>query len=186
MPRSDSPSTPDGALTCLVEVPKGSRNKYRWDPEQRAITLDRLLFASVAYPIEYGFIPETLASDGDPLDAMVCVSAPTFPGCLIEVKPIALLRIEHAGGTDDKVLCVPAGDPQWSGMDKLEDLPRQLRDEISHFFSIYQGLDRDESPPKQWHSRREALGEIEAARERLAGRGPAAEADPGAQGEQPL
>ena len=94
--------------------------------------------------------------------------------------------MEHGGGTDDKVLCVPAGDPQWSGMDEFEDLPRQLRDEISHFFSIYQGLDRDESPPMQWRSRREALGEIEAARARLPGRGPAAEADPGAQGEQPL
>lgn len=157
---------PESAITCFIEVPKGSRNKYRWDPELEAITLDRLLFASVTYPIEYGFIPHTLATDGEPLDAMVCVSAPTFPGCLIEVKPIAMLRMAHDGGTDDKVLCVPVGDPDWSGMNEFEDLPRQLRAEISHFFSIYQGLEPERAPARQWRSREEAVEEIEAARGR--------------------
>ncbi len=169
MAAADRTPTSERRLTCLVEVPKGSRNKYRWNRELGAITLDRLLFASVAYPVEYGFITETVAPGGDPLDAMVCVSAPTFPGCLIEIKAIALLRIERDGGADDKVLSVPLGDPAWSGMDELEDLPRQLRDEISHFFSIYQGLDRESAPPIEWHPREAALEEIEAARSRASG-----------------
>ncbi len=171
MPPTGPPSSSESTVTCFVEVPKGSRNKYRWDPEVQAITLDRLLFASVAYPIEYGFIPATLAADGDPLDAMVCVSAPTFPGCLIEVKPIALLRMEHGDGIDDKVLCVPVGDPDWNRIEDFEDLPRQLRDEISHFFSIYQGLQPERTPSNEWRSREEAVEEIEASRRRHLGGG---------------
>jgi inorganic pyrophosphatase len=80
----------DDVLHCLVEIPKGSRNKYEWNEEQQTIVFDRFLFSSVVYPLDYGMIPDTLAEDGDPLDAMVCVSEPTFPGCLIPVKPIAL------------------------------------------------------------------------------------------------
>src|SRR5580704_11644655 len=94
-------------LLCLVEIPKGSRNKYEWSPELNAITLDRFLFSSVVYPTDYGFIPDTEAEDGDPLDAMVCVSEPTFPGCVIRVKPIALFKMRDDKGLDDKVLCVP-------------------------------------------------------------------------------
>jgi Inorganic pyrophosphatase len=89
--------------------------------------LDRFLFSSVVYPTDNGFIPDTLAQDGDPLDAMVCVSEPTFPGCMIDVKPIALFRMEDDKGIDDKVLCVPLSDPGWNTMEKLEDLSKQLR-----------------------------------------------------------
>ena len=90
-------------LYCLVEIPKGSRNKYEWDERRQAIMLDRFLFSSVVYPTDYGFIPDTLGEDGDPLDAMVCVSEPTFPGCLIPVKPIALFKMrDDDKGVDDK------------------------------------------------------------------------------------
>ena len=135
--RLDSLSICLSGTHCFVEIPKGSRNKYEWDEELQAIKLDRFLFSSVVYPTDYGFIPETLGEDGDPLDAMVCVSEPTFPGCIIPVKVIALFRMRDDKGVDDKVLCVPLEDPNWNHMEALDDLPQPLRDEISHFFSIY-------------------------------------------------
>src|SRR5437762_11460764 len=98
------------SLYCLVEIPKGSRNKYEWSEELNAIILDRFLFSSVVYPLDYGMIPETLAADGDPLDAMVAVSEPTFPGCVIPVKPIALFKMQDEKGIDDKIICVPLKD----------------------------------------------------------------------------
>src|SRR5205809_1814702 len=130
----------DEPLICLVEIPKGSRNKYEYDHDADVIKLDRFLFSSMVYPTDYGFIPETLGLDGDPLDAMVCVSEPTFPGCMIEVKPIALFRMEDDKGIDDKVLAVPCTDPTWNQLEKLGDLSTQLPDEISHFFSVYTDL----------------------------------------------
>jgi inorganic pyrophosphatase len=155
-------------LHCLVEIPKGSRNKYEWDDELQAITLDRFLFSSVVYPTDYGFIPDTLAADGDPLDAMVCVSEATFPGCVIEVKPIALFRMRDEKGIDDKVLCVPTSDPNWNSMEVLEDLPQPLRDEISHFFSIYEQPEGTFVKVDGWYPREDALQEIDAARRRWA------------------
>ncbi len=135
---------------CLVEIPKGSRNKYTFDPELGSIKLDRFLFSSVVYPTDYGFIPETLGLDGDPLDVMACVSEPTFPGCMIDVKPIALFRMEDDKGIDDKVLCVPLTDPGWNALETLDDLPNQLRDEIAHFFSIYKDLERKKVAVDGW------------------------------------
>ena len=132
----------DGELRCLVEIPKGSRNKYEWDAELGAITFDRFLFSSVVYPLDYGMFPDTLAEDGDPLDAMVAVSEPTFPGCVIPVKPIALFKMSDDKGIDDKIICVPLQDPNWNHCERLEDLPAQLRDEISHFFSVYKTLEK--------------------------------------------
>ncbi len=158
----------DEPLHCLVEIPKGSRNKYEWDEELRAIKLDRFLFSSVVYPTDYGFITDSLGEDGDPLDAMVCVSEPTFPGCMIEVKPIALFRMEDDKGIDDKVLCVPCQDPGWNHMEVLDDLPDQLRDEIAHFFSIYKDLEQKKVKVDGWYPREDALEEIEASRRRFA------------------
>ena len=158
----------DGPLICIVEIPKGSRNKYEFDHETNAIKLDRFLFSSVVYPTDYGFFPDTLGQDGDPLDAMVCVSEPTFPGCVIEVKAIALFRMEDDAGIDDKVLCVPVQDPGWNTLEVLEDLPKQLRDEIAHFFSIYKDLEQKAVKVDGWYSREEALEEIEASRRRFA------------------
>ena len=153
-------------LLCYVEIPKGSRNKYEYDEELDAIVLDRFLFSSMVYPTDYGFIPETHGQDGDALDAMVCVSEPTFPGCVIPVKPIALFRMEDDKGVDDKVLCVPLSDPAWNGFEELDDIPKQLQQEIAHFFSVYKDLEQKKVKVDGWHSRQEAVDEIEEARER--------------------
>ena len=155
-----------GAFSCIIEIPQGSRNKYEWDHERQRLVLDRFLFSSVVYPTDYGFIPETLGLDGDPLDVMCCVSEPTFPGCMIDVKPIALFRMEDDQGIDDKVLCVPLSDPGWNAMERLEDIPERLRDEIAHFFSIYKDLEQKAVKVDGWYSREDAMKEIEASRER--------------------
>jgi inorganic pyrophosphatase len=159
---------PDEPLICFVEIPKGSRNKYEFDHEANCIKLDRFLFSSMVYPTDYGFIPDTLGLDGDPLDAMVCVSEPTFPGCTIEVKPIALFRMEDDKGVDDKVLCVPLQDPAWNHLEELDDLPDQLRQEIAHFFSVYKDLEQKKVKVDGWYGRGDALTEIQAARDRCA------------------
>jgi len=157
---------PDGAFVAFIEIPKGSRNKYEYDHEIGALKLDRFLFSSMVYPTDYGFIPETLGRDGDPLDVMVCVSEATFPGCRIAVKPIALFRMEDDQGVDDKVLAVPLEDPGWNSLEQLEDLPEQLRDEIEHFFSVYKDLEQKKVTVDGWYSRKEAIEEIEASRKR--------------------
>ena len=151
-------------LYCVVEIPKGSRNKYEWDERRQAITLDRFLFSSVVYPTDYGFIPETLAEDGDPLDAMVCVSEPTFPGCVIQVKPIALFKMRDEKGEDDKIVCVPTHDPGWNSAETLDDITDQLQREITHFFSVYKQLEGKDVEVDGWRSREEAIEVIEDAR----------------------
>ena len=156
------------SLLCVVEIPKGSRNKYEYDPELGAIKLDRFLFSSMVYPTDYGFIPDTLAEDGDPLDAMVTVSEPTFPGCVIPVKPIALFKMRDDKGIDDKVLCVPLQDPAWNTIDVLDDIPDQLRDEIAHFFSVYKDLEQKLVTVDGWYPREEAIEVIRESRERYA------------------
>ena len=157
----------DSKLLCFVEIPKGSRNKYEWDEELGAVKLDRFLYSSVVYPTDYGYFPETLGQDGDELDAMVCVSEPTFPGCVIEVKPIALFKMADEKGIDDKILCVPLSDPGWNTLEKLGDLPKQLTDEITHFFAIYKDLEQKQTEVRGWYSREDAEQEIERARERF-------------------
>jgi inorganic pyrophosphatase len=159
-------SVPDGAFVAFIEIPKGSRNKYEYDHELEALVLDRFLFSSMVYPTDYGFIPDTLGLDGDPLDVMVCVSEPTFPGCRIAVKPIALFKMEDDQGVDDKVLAVPLSDPTWNALETLDDLPGQLQDEIAHFFSVYKDLEQKKVKVDGWYSREDALEEIEAARRR--------------------
>jgi inorganic pyrophosphatase len=153
-------------FTAVIEIPKGSRNKYEYDHETKAIKLDRFLFASMVYPTDYGFIPDTLSLDGDPLDVMVCVSEPTFPGCVIEVKPIALFRMEDDKGVDDKVLAVPCSDPNWNQLQTLDDIAKQLRDEIEHFFSVYKDLEQKTVKVDGWYSRENAVEEIAASRSR--------------------
>ena len=157
----------DAPLLCHIEIPKGSRNKYEWDEDIGAIKLDRFLYSSVVYPTDYGYIPETLGEDGDELDALVCVSEPTFPGCVIESKPIALFKMADEKGVDDKILCVPVSDPAWNTLEKLDDLPQQLTDEIMHFFSIYKDLEQKNTEVRGWFSRADAEAEIEEARRRF-------------------
>ncbi len=152
-------------LICIVEIPKGSRNKYEYDPVLRAIKLDRFVSASVVYPTDYGYVPDTLAPDGDPLDVLVCVSEPTFPGCVIATKVVGLFRMADEKGPDDHVVCVPCNDPGWNSLEDVDDLLRQLRAEIGHFFSVYKDLDPDRhSEVKGWADRDAALETIEKAR----------------------
>jgi inorganic pyrophosphatase len=153
-------------LHCVVEVPKGSRNKYEWDERLQAIKLDRFLFSSVHYPTDYGFIKGTLSEKGTPVDAMVCVSAPTFPGIVIPVKVIAVFRTRDEAGQDDKLLCVPFEDPGWNEMETLEDIPKTLRIEIEHFWSIYKEPEGKEVEVQGWEDRDVALELIEAGRRR--------------------
>jgi inorganic pyrophosphatase len=156
-------------LHCLVEVPKGSRNKYEWDERLQAIKLARFLFSSVVYPTDYGFIPGTLSEKGSALDAMVCVSAPTFPGIVIPVKVIAVFRTRDEKGQDDKLLCVPREDPNWNGLEVLGDLPATLRREIEHFWAIYKEPEGKAVEIQGWEDREVALEVIEAGRRRAGG-----------------
>jgi len=157
-------------INILIEIPRGSRNKYEWDEELGALKLDRFLFSSVQYPTDYGFIPDTMAEDGDPLDAMVCVSEATFPGCVIPAKVIALFRMRDEEGIDDKVVCVPQSDPNWNTVEALEDLPHALRDEISHFFSIYKQPQGIHVKVDGWYPREDAERAVDEARERFRNR----------------
>jgi inorganic pyrophosphatase len=159
-------------VLCVVEIPKGSRNKYEYDPQLGAIKLDRFVSASVVYPTDYGYIPETLAPDGDPLDVLVCVSEPTFPGCVVPAKPVGLFQMSDEKGPDDHVLCVPLHDPGWNKLENVEDIPGQLRAEIGHFFQVYKDLDPDRhSEVTGWADRDAALETIERAREQWSSRG---------------
>src|SRR3954465_1789734 len=177
LPSMADESRDDPALLCYVEIPKGSRNKYEYDEDLDAIMLDRFLFSSMVYPTDYGFIPKTLGQDGDALDAMVCVSEPTFPGCVIPVKAIAPFRMGEDKGVDDKVLCVPLSDPAWNSLEELDDLPKPLQDEIAHFFSVYKDLEQKKVKVDGWHTREEALEEIDQARERYREKGQQQDAD---------
>jgi inorganic pyrophosphatase len=150
-------------VNIVVEVPKGSRNKYEWDEDIGAIKFDRFLFSSMVYPVDYGFVPHTLGEDGDPLDAMVCVSEPTFPGCVIPAMPIGLFRMTDEGEIDDKILCVPAEDPNWNFIDSMGGLPEQLREEIAHFFSVYKQPEGKHVEVEGWFPLDAALEVIEAS-----------------------
>jgi inorganic pyrophosphatase len=156
-----------GLLHCRVEIPKGSRNKYEWDPELGGIKLDRFLFSSVVYPTDYGFVPETLSEKGEALDAMIAVSEPTFPGCVIEVRVVGILRTQDERGQDDKLLCVPCEDPGWADVCDLGDVPERMRAEIEHFFSIYKEPEGREVTVHGWEDAAAALRTVQEARERF-------------------
>jgi inorganic pyrophosphatase len=151
-------------LLVYVEIPKGSRNKYEYDEGIGEVILDRFLSSSMVYPTDYGFLIGHRGRDEDPLDAMVCVSEPTFPGCVIAVKPIALFKMSDEKGEDDKIVCVPTHDPGWNHAETLDDIPEQLQREITHFFSSYKQLEDKQVEIDGWHSREEALDVIEDGR----------------------
>ncbi|HAX16848.1 MULTISPECIES: inorganic diphosphatase [Leeuwenhoekiella] len=135
---ADSISTFD----VLIEIPKGSRNKYEYDFKLKKIRYDRMIFSSMMYPADYGFIPETLALDGDPLDVLVLVTEPTFPGCVMEVKPIGVFHMTDEKGPDEKIICVPVSDPIASRISDLSELNPHLIKEIGHFFQVYKDLEK--------------------------------------------
>jgi inorganic pyrophosphatase len=155
-------------LVAVVEIPKGGRNKYEYDPELGGITFDRMIMSAAAYPADYGYIPDTLGCDGDVLDALVCLTEPTFPGCLIPAKPVAMFKMQDEQGIDDKIICVPLRDPNWNAYERLDDLPELLRAEIEQFFSIYKDLEKKRVVVDGWRSREDAVEEIRAARRRFA------------------
>ena len=128
-------------ITTVVEIPKGSRNKYELDKDTGLIKLDRVLYSAVHYPGDYGFVPRTLHEDGDPLDVLVHVNEPTFPGCLIEVRPIGVLKLLDRGEPDDKILGVPVNDPYHEEYYDIADLPGHYLKEVEHFFAIYKDLE---------------------------------------------
>jgi len=151
----------------LVEIPKGERNKYEVDHETGRLRLDRTLFTSTVYPADYGYIEGTLGQDGDPLDALVLLPFPTFPGCLIRCRAVGMFRMTDEKGGDDKVLCLPV-DPRNEAIQDIDDVPSFDRLEIQHFFEVYKDLEPGKSVEgAEWVGRDAALEEIEASIKRF-------------------
>ena len=139
-----------GIVNVLIEIPAGSKNKYEFDKDMQAFALDRVLFASVQYPFDYGFIPNTLADDGDPLDGMVIMDQPTFPGCVIAARPIGMLEMIDGGDRDEKLLCVPAEDPRYTDVKSLGDIAPHRLEEIAEFFRTYKNLEKKVTEIQGW------------------------------------
>ena len=155
-----------------IEIPKGHRNKYEVDHESGRIRLDRMLFTATRYPADYGFIDNTLGEDGDPLDALVLLEEPTFPGCLVRCRAIGMFRMRDEAGGDDKVLCLPSNDPRVESMQDLADIPHFYRLEIQHFFETYKDLEPGKSVEgAHWTDKAAAEAEIVASRQRLIDQG---------------
>jgi len=162
-------------IDVVVEIPKGSRNKYEMDHETGLIRLDRMLFTSTRYPLDYGFIPGTLAEDGDPLDVLIMLDEPTFPGCRVRVRPVAVFWMRDEHGPDAKIFSVPAHDPRAAAIADLNDIPTYLTAEIGHFFDIYKEIEPGKATDvRGWQDRAaaeqaitEAFGRVGASAEQL-------------------
>ncbi|MBA3726253.1 MAG: inorganic diphosphatase [Armatimonadetes bacterium] len=151
-------------VNVIVEIPKGSTNKYEIEHDTGLVRLDRVLYSPLFYPCDYGFIPETLYSDGDPLDALVLLTHPTFPGCIVDAKPIGVLGMRDEKGRDDKIICVATRDPRFSDMEDLDDLSEHVRREIVHFFEVYKQLEEKSVEILGWDTKGEARRLIEEFR----------------------
>ena len=155
-----------------IEIPRGQRNKYEIDHDSGRLRLDRYLYTPMAYPADYGFIEDTLGEDTDPLDAMVLLPQPVFPGVLVLARPVAMFRMVDEAGGDDKVLCVPAGDPRWDHVQDLHDVPQLELDGIKHFFMHYKDLEPGKFvKAADWVGRAEAEAEVERSRARFVAEG---------------
>ncbi|MBL1208613.1 inorganic diphosphatase [Geminocystis sp. GBBB08] len=151
MDLSKIPAQPKaGIINVLIEIPGGGKNKYEFDKEMNAFILDRVLFSSVKYPYDYGFVPNTLADDGDPLDGMVMMDEPTFPGCVIASRPICMLEMIDGGDRDEKILCVPAEDPRYDHVKSMKDVAPHILGEIAEFFRSYKNLEKKETNILGW------------------------------------
>lgn len=150
-------------IYVVVEIPKRSRNKYEYDEEGGFIKLDRVLYSSLHYPGDYGFIPRTLHDDGDPLDVLVITNEPTFSGCVIEARPLGIFHLEDRGRLDDKILAVPNTDPLFNDYHSLDDVPKHFLDEVTHFFSVYKDLEQIKVRALGWEGLDRAYEEIERA-----------------------
>jgi inorganic pyrophosphatase len=153
-------------VTVFVEIPQGSRNKYEVDAETGLIMLDRRLFTSMSYPADYGFIEGTLGDDGDPLDALVLVGDPTFPGCRIRSRPVGVFFMRDEKGEDEKVICVPLRDPSFMDVHDIHDIRPGFRDEIEHFFQVYKQLEKKKTETRGFGNRADAERVIAEARDR--------------------
>jgi inorganic pyrophosphatase len=152
---------PPRVVNAVIEIQQGGSNKYEYDPEWGLFRLNRVLYSAVHYPMGYGFVPGTLADDGDPIDILVMTDSPTFPGCLIESRPVGLFRMRDEKGEDEKVLSVPAVDPRYDEIQELSDMrPHRLR-EIEHFFAIYKELEEKHVEVWGWQDRQAAYQAIE-------------------------
>jgi inorganic pyrophosphatase len=165
---STQSSNPEGVVDVVIEIPAGSRNKYEFDHETNVFRLDRRLFTATRYPSDYGFVPDTLSEDGDPLDALVLLDDPTFPGCWITTRIIGVFFMTDEAGPDAKLITVVDKDPNRRYIEDIGDLPAHLLDEISHFFKIYKDLEPGKtSDPREFLGRDEAIKELEACRQRF-------------------
>ncbi|HEX9269802.1 MAG TPA: inorganic diphosphatase [Candidatus Limnocylindria bacterium] len=160
------PAATRDSVDVFVEIPRGSRAKYELDQASGHIRLDRVLHSSVHYPADYGFVMGTLAGDGDPLDALVIVEEPTFPGCVVPARPIGTLAMRDAKGEDEKILAVPSGDPRFDPIRDLDDLAPHWRLEIETFFATYKTLEGEDTEVRGWNGAAAAWRIIDAARER--------------------
>lgn len=149
-------------INVVIEIPQGSSVKYEIDKDSGAVVVDRIVFTPMAYPAAYGFIPGTLAADGDPADALVLIPAPVVPGAVIRARPIGMLRMEDESGQDEKIICVPHDKvhPQYSKVEKLEDLPAITLQAIEHFFTHYKDLEKGKWVKVTGWAGREEAGEI--------------------------
>ena len=162
-PGTDIPSV----VNMIVEIPKGKRNKFELDKETGLIKLDRYLYSSSVYPGDYGFVPQTLAEDGDPLDILAMVNEPTFSGCLIESRVVGMFRMKDKGVNDFKVLAVPNADPLFQHIRKLEDVPPHFLREVEHFFATYKHLEGIVTESLGWISAEEATTEVRSSVDRF-------------------
>ena len=147
-------------INVIVEIPKGSQNKYEYDKKRGIIKLDRVLFSPFFYPGEYGIIPQTFAEDGDPMDALVLVSNHTYPGVLIESRPIGMLRMKDGGEMDNKILCVAKDDVRYDNLKDITDLDQHYLKEIGHFFEVYKQLEGKKVEVLGWKNAASAKKEI--------------------------
>lgn len=150
------------SIDVVVEIPAGGRNKYEYDHEKHIIRLDRRLSSTNVYPADYGFIPDTLAEDGDPLDVLVLLDEPTFPGCWIEVRPVGLFQMSDEKGPDAKIICVAKADTRRQNIQDIDDLPKHFLEEVEHFFKVYKDLEPGKvSNPQGYENKEAAWAEIE-------------------------
>lgn len=155
-------------IEVMVEIPRGSRNKYEYDHERGVIRLDRRLFSATVYPADYGFVPDTLAEDGDPLDALVLLEDPTFPGCVVTARPIGMMWMRDEAGPDAKIICVEPQEPRFRPVNDITDVYPELLQEIENFFDVYKALEPDKySETRGFQGREAAWAEIRACRERF-------------------
>ena len=152
---------------AIIEIPRGSRNKYEMDHETGRIRFDRVLYSPMFYPADYGFVENTLGLDGDPIDVLVFLTEPTVPGCVIEVKTIGVLKMSDDKGKDEKLICVPVADPTWNQLENITDMNPHTLKEVEHFFRVYKDLENKTTTIEGYGDKAEAEQLLQDARERF-------------------